>query len=184
MSVRYNETLSYSAQELLECSTEDQSSLCHSTDLARINSALAYLQQKGISKTECYPFDPLLNPRKCAKLCPSNNQTIVRDRATVTELQRDTASLTTQIGNNGPVLIVIEYRDSLNYYSSGLLNNQGDLYGLLVMEVVGWKEQGKVLLAKANFGTYWGMNGIAQVSLNDPTLKAIYALSFKAQNEL
>lgn len=184
MSIRYNETLTYSAQELLECATEDQSTLCHSTDITRIQAALAYIQSKGISKDSCYPFNPILNPKKCSKVCPSNNQTIVRDRATVTELQRDAAILANQIGNYGPILMAIEFRDSMNYYSSGVLKNEGELYGLLVMEVIGWKEQGKVLLAKSNFGTYWGMNGVAQVSLSDPSIKALYALSFKTQQEM
>jgi hypothetical protein len=50
--------------------------------------------------------------------------------------------VTNQIGNNGPILAVVEYRDSLNYYNSGVLNNTGDFDGDLIMEVIGWKDQG------------------------------------------
>jgi hypothetical protein len=84
--------------------------------------------------------------------------------------------VTNQIGNNGPILAVVEYRDSLNYYNSGVLNNTGDLYGDLIMEVIGWKDQGHILIAKGNFGTSWGMNGIVQLRLNDTTVKKLYAI--------
>jgi hypothetical protein len=87
--------------------------------------------------------------------------------------------VTNQIGNYGPIMAVVEYRDTLNYYSSGVPNNTGELYGHLIMEVVAWKDQGRILIAKGNFGTSWGMNGIVQFSLNDSTVKKLYAISFE-----
>jgi uncharacterized protein (DUF736 family) len=45
------------------------------------------------------------------------------------------------------------------------------------LEIVGWKDQGRILVGKGNFGAAWGMNGYVQISLNDPTLKKLYAIS-------
>lgn len=178
MTIKYNEKLSFSAQDLLECTIEDISTLCHSTDENRIDQALARLKNFGISKTDCYPFNPLLSPKKCSKVCPSNNQSITRTTLKdYKEITKDITTVTNQIGNFGPIVAVIEYRDSLNYYNSGVLSNTGQLYGALALEVVGWKDQGKILVAKANFGAAWGMNGYVQIALNDPTIKKLYALS-------
>ena len=111
-------------------------------------------------------------------MCPTNKQPITRTTAKgYSEVSKDIASVTNQIGNFGPIIAVIEYRDSLNYYNSGLLSNKGELYGTLAMEVIGWKDQGRILVAKGNFGSSWGMNGYVQISLTDPTLKTLYALS-------
>jgi len=184
MTIKYNETLSFSSQDLLECTFQDQSSLCHSTDETRIDKALEHLQSVGIATTSCYPFNPLLSPKKCAEVCPTNKQPITRTTVkAVSEVTKDIASVTNQIGNFGPILAIIEYRDSLNYYSSGLLNNTGELYGVLAMEVIGWKDQGRILVAKGNFGTSWGMNGYVQIALNDPTLRKLHALSVNISSE-
>lgn len=178
MTVKYNESLSFSAQDLLECTLEDQTSLCHYTDESRIEQALNRLKNIGVGTTSCYPFNPLLSPKKCAAVCPTNKQPITRTTAKgITEVTKDITSITNQIGNFGPILAVIEYRDSLNYYNSGLLNNNGQLYGVLALEIVGWKDQGRILVGKGNFGAAWGMNGYVQISLNDPTLKKLYAIS-------
>ena len=126
MTVKYNESLSFSAQDLLECTLEDQTSLCHYTDESRIEQALNRLKNIEVGTTSCYPFNPLLSPKKCAAVCPTNKQPITRTTAKgITEVTKDITSITNQIGNFGPILAVIEYRDSLNYYNSGLLNNNG-----------------------------------------------------------
>ena len=41
------------------------------------------------------------------------------------ELHNDINTITNWIGTNGPVIMVIEKHDGLNYYSGGLLNNTG-----------------------------------------------------------
>lgn len=184
MTLKYNETLSFSAQDLLECTTDDQSLLCHSTDQARIEQAIARLKNIGVATSACYPFNPLLSPKKCATRCPSNNQTITRTTVkTVSEVNKDITSVTNQIGNYGPIVAILEYRDSLNYYNSGVVSNTGELYGSLAMEIIGWKDQGHILVAKGNFGTSWGMNGYMQIALNDPTLKKLYAFSVSSTAE-
>lgn len=53
-----------------------------------------------------------------------------------------------------------------------------------MMQVIGWKDQGKTLIAKGNFGINWGMNGIVHVSLNDPTLKGLYSIEHAIKQEL
>ena len=34
-------------------------------------------------------------------------------------------------------------------------------------------------MAKGNFGTYWGLNGIVHINIKDPTIQAFYALEHR-----
>lgn len=94
--------------------------------MEQINYALSYISSPGLSNERCYPFKPLDGPSDCSKVCTSDNSTVeVRHPMTATELIKDLNTITTWIGTNGPLIMVIEKHDGFNYYSGGLLNNSG-----------------------------------------------------------
>lgn len=177
-SVRHKKNVKLSAQELLECSVPNQDDICHHTNQAQIDYALKYITQKGLATQECYPFRPLEGPGECSSVCTSDgSQVDARYKVEVSEIHRDASAVTNWIGNNGPIILVIEKHDGFNYYASGTLKNDGAKYGLVVLEVVGWKDKGDTLVAKSTFGPTWGVNGYVHIALKDATISKLYGLA-------
>ena len=80
--------------------------------------------------------------------------------------------------------MVMKKLDGFNYYAGGILENKGSDYEYVVLEVVGWKEKGNVLVAKSTFGQTWGINGYVHVSLTDQTIHKFYGLTLPKTSEL
>lgn len=95
----------------------------------------------------------------------------------VSEIHQDAITVTNWIGNNGPIILVMHKHDGFNYYAGGILKNDGSDYGLVVLEVVGWKDKGNTLIAKSTFGPTWGVNGYVHISITDKTIYKLYGLS-------
>ena len=80
--------------------------------------------------------------------------------------------------------MIIEKHDGLNYYNGGVLDNSGKEFGVLVLEIVGWKDKGETLIARSNFGSGWGINGYVHVALKDKTIKSFIGVTIQTGSEL
>lgn len=123
------------------------------------DSAITYLQNRGIAHEQCFKYRDRNMP---CKTCIGRNREAIRIRRqrTIWGMEKRKA----YIASVGPMMAVFEVYDDFYTYGSGVYSHvTGPFTGLHCVAVVGYDDGNRSWLCKNSWGAGWGEQGFFRI---------------------
>lgn len=134
------------------------------------DSAVTYLNGKGISHETCFPYQD--HNMACSTCSERDNEAV---KITKNVVLWDVAQRKQYLRAVGPVMCVFEVYNDFFAYGSGVYSHvSGGLAGLHCVEVIGYNELGRYWICKNSWGTGWGDGGYFNIAYGQCGIDSTY----------